>query len=140
MKFTDIIISIIFFIIYTHFLVIYYYYVYKCIITYIIIYIIYIGMLYIFYYYIFLMLYIHILNDYKCTIIVIVLASSTYSVACITICCAILYILTKVSTVHVIIEFKGPLLLGWHHKNGEKKVKDPFGSYKTNQNSSHVVV
>lgn len=97
-------------------------------------------MLYIFYYYIFLMLYIHILNDYKCTIIVIVLASSTYSVACITICCAILYILTKVSTVHVIIEFKGPLLLGWHHKNGEKKVKDPFGSYKTNQNSSHVVV
>jgi hypothetical protein len=86
------------------------------------------------------MLYIHILNDYKCTIIVIVLASSTYSVACITICCAILYILTKVSTVHVIIEFKGPLLLGWHHKNGEKRVKDPFGSYKTNQNSSHVVV
>ena len=86
------------------------------------------------------MLYIHILNDYKCTIIVIVLASSTYSVACITICCAILYILTKVSTVHVIIEFKGPLLLGWHHKNGEKKVKDPFGSYKTNQNSSHVAM
>ena len=53
-------------------------------------------------------------------------------------CCAILYILTKVSTVHVIIEFKGPLLLGWHHKNGENRVKDPFGSYKINQNSSHV--
>ena len=62
------------------------YYVYKCINIYIYIYI----LVYIYIITFLNMLYIHILKDYKCTIIVIVLASSTYSVACITICCALL--------------------------------------------------